>query len=67
MSGSKVLAGLRPVEGETPTRVVQVLGWPASLAEVSVISPGPVRFHPSLQTAAELDHRPSRDGEAAPR
>ncbi|MGH9177998.1 MAG: hypothetical protein ACRD0N_05535 [Acidimicrobiales bacterium] len=58
MSASKVQAGTKPliVPAAGPT-----VGWPVTLAEVQVPSAEPVRFHPSLRTAAELNGPPDEE------
>jgi hypothetical protein len=58
MSASEVLTGTKPliVKASGP-----VVGWPVTLAEVQAPSAGPVRFHSSLRTAAELNGPPGEE------
>lgn len=62
MSAQKVPGELRPLIVPAAGPLV---GWPVTLAELKVPSAGPVRFHPSLRTAAELNG-PALETLAAP-
>ena len=58
MSASEVLTGAKPLKPLIVPAAGPLAGWPVTLAELQLAPAAPVRFHPSLRTAAELNGPP---------